>query len=79
MVKLKGKVVIIRTHGKSTGEDDRGEDEDDQRGPLEHMHDLPDQALAPEPSQYGNEDQVESCRRNQRNIVIKQSVWRTWA
>lgn len=57
---------MISTHGKSTGEDDRGEDEDNQRRSLEHMHDLPDQALAPEPSQYGNEDQVESCRRENK-------------
>jgi len=53
------------THRKSTDEDNRGEDEDNKRCSLEHMHDLPNQTLAPESSQYGNEDEVASKRQGE--------------
>jgi hypothetical protein len=66
---------MINTHGKSTGEDDRGEDEDNQRCSLEHMHNLPDQALAPESSQYGNKDQVTSCKEEMMHVVPTQLLW----
>jgi hypothetical protein len=49
-------------HCKSAGEDDRGEDEDNQRCSLKHMHNLSNQALAPESSQYRNEDEIASKR-----------------